>query len=114
MDTILLSNENRLSYSKPLKWIYTDLLGRVQYKDITNLKIEEVIKAFLLNLKKKKNPDGSRDETNNFSNEDLLKFFLPNDKIQESIDPLDQEFYPEIENENLGEKICFVLTKNKH
>ena len=64
MDTILLHKLN------PQKWIYTDLLGRIQYKDIKNIKIDEVVKAFLLNT--------SQDlslENGEFKNEDLLHLF---------------------------------------
>ena len=49
MDTILFDKNEPF---KPEKWIYTDLLARIQFKDITNIDIEEVIKAFLLNIKK--------------------------------------------------------------
>jgi len=53
MDTILFKKDSSSGgYSRPNKWIYTDLLGRVQYKDIENLTLEEVIKAFLTNLKR--------------------------------------------------------------
>ena len=52
MDTILFKKDPGDGYSRPKKWIYTDLLGRVQYKDIENLTLEEVIKAFLTNLKR--------------------------------------------------------------
>ena len=64
MDTILL---NKL---QPTKWIYTDLLGRIQYKDIKNIKIDEVIKAFLLNISKEMSLQNGE-----FRNDDLLKFF---------------------------------------
>ena len=37
MDTILLSNNPK--ELKPYKWIYTDLLGRIQFKDIRNLNV---------------------------------------------------------------------------
>lgn len=67
MDTILL---NKL---QPIKWIYTDLLGRIQYKDIKNIKIDEVIKAFLLNISKEMSLQNGE-----FTNEDLLKFFEDN------------------------------------
>ena len=67
MDTILL---NKL---QPIKWIYTDLLGRIQYKDIKNIKIDEVIKAFLLNIIKEMSLQNGE-----FTNEDLLKFFEDN------------------------------------
>ena len=64
MDTILLEHQ------QPQKWIYTDLLGRIQHKCIDNIKIDEVVKAFLLN--------SSKDlalENGEFKNEDLLHLF---------------------------------------
>ena len=67
MDTILL---NKL---QPIKWIYTDLVGRIQYKDIKNIKIDEVIKAFLLNISKEMSLQNGE-----FTNDDLLKFFEEN------------------------------------
>jgi hypothetical protein len=45
MDTILFEGE-----FKPKKWIFTDLLGRIQFKEITSITIKDVIRAFLLNL----------------------------------------------------------------
>ena len=49
MDTILLKKVG--DCMKPYKWIYTDMLGKIQFKNIQTLKLEEVIKAFLVNLK---------------------------------------------------------------
>ncbi len=45
MDTILFEGE-----FKPKKWIFTDLLGRIQFKEVTSITIKDVIRAFLLNL----------------------------------------------------------------
>jgi hypothetical protein len=45
MDTILFVED-----FKPKKWIFTDLLGRIQFKEITSITIKDVIRAFLLNL----------------------------------------------------------------
>jgi hypothetical protein len=45
MDTILFEEE-----FKPKKWIFTDLFGRIQFKEITSITIKDVIRAFLLNL----------------------------------------------------------------
>jgi hypothetical protein len=45
MDTILFEGDFR-----PKKWIFTDLLGRIQFKEITSITIKDVIRAFLLNL----------------------------------------------------------------
>ena len=59
MDTILFRKDTQGGYSKPSKWIYTDLLGRVQYKDIQNLTLEQVIKAFLTNLKQSNTGEGN-------------------------------------------------------
>lgn len=61
MDTILFENG-----FKPRKWIFTDLIGRIQYKDISKITINEVIKAFLVNL--------NYNKKNEFSNEDLIEF----------------------------------------
>jgi hypothetical protein len=81
MDTILLEN------LQPQKWIYTDLLGRIQHKSIDNIKIDEVVKAFLLN--------SSKDlalENGEFKNEDLLHLF------DTGVDA--------------SQNICFLLNKN--
>jgi hypothetical protein len=59
MDTILFEENLR-----PKKWIFTDLLGRIQYKDINHITINDVIKAFLVNLNDNKKTE--------FNNEDLL------------------------------------------
>ena len=61
MDTILFEGDFR-----PVKWIFTDLLGRVQYKDIQSITINDVIRAFLVNLNDNKKTD--------FNNEDLMEF----------------------------------------
>jgi hypothetical protein len=53
MDTILLKKQ--AGCMNPYKWVYTDILGRIQFKNITSLKLEEVIKAFLVNLKQQPN-----------------------------------------------------------
>lgn len=45
MDTILLKNG-----FEPVTWIFTNLKGQVQFKDIAEIQINEVIKAFLINL----------------------------------------------------------------
>lgn len=65
MDTILFEEDLR-----PKKWIFTDLLGRIQYKDIKHITINDVIKAFLVNLNENKSAD--------FSNEDLIHFLAKN------------------------------------
>ena len=53
MDSILMDQKAKKNgVIKPWKWIYTDLLGRIQFKPISSIQLEEVIKAFLLNIKK--------------------------------------------------------------
>ena len=49
-----------------MQWIFTDLLGRIQYKEISTITINEVIKAFLINLNHNKKQE--------FENDDLLQF----------------------------------------
>lgn len=65
MDTILFEED-----FKPKKWIFTDLLGRIKFKDINSITVNDVIKAFLVNLNESKK--------NEFSNEDLLEFLSKN------------------------------------
>ncbi len=79
MDTILFEENLR-----PKKWIFTDLLGRIQYKDINHITINDVIKAFLVNLNDNKKTD--------FNNEDLLQFLAKNSNRS---------------------KICFAIANNK-
>jgi hypothetical protein len=61
MDTILFDG----GY-KPKKWIFTNLQGTVQYKDIKEITINDVIRAFLVNMNAKKR--------NEFTNDDLMDF----------------------------------------
>ena len=72
------------------------------------MKIEEVIKAFLLNLRKK-NTNPSKEDGEEFSNDDLLKFFAPNSSLNTSEISQDDE----VEKDDLGSKICFALSKNR-
>ena len=67
MDTILIDKDSNF---QPQKWIYTDLLGRIQFKDISSVEIDEVVKAFLLNVRKE-----TQLVNGQISNEDLLDFF---------------------------------------
>lgn len=39
MDTIVFNKNPYQDYSKPYKWIYTDLLGRIQNKDVQKLEL---------------------------------------------------------------------------
>lgn len=71
MDTILFEKG-----FQPKKWIFTDLLGRIQYKDINSITINDVIRAFLVNLNENKK--------NEFNNEDLIEF-LSNSKNRSKI-----------------------------
>ena len=78
MDTILFEDG-----FKPIKWIFTDLLGRVQYKDIQSITINDVIRAFLVNLNDNKKTD--------FDNDDFMEFLSKN---------------------NNRSKICFAIVGN--
>ena len=49
---------------QPVHWIYTDLFGRIQSKEIRQISVNEVIKAFLINLNHNKKAD--------FDNDDLM------------------------------------------
>ena len=51
---------------QPVHWIFTDLLGKIQSKEISQITVNEVIKAFLINLNHNKKAD--------FSNDDLMQF----------------------------------------
>jgi hypothetical protein len=79
MDTILFEEK-----FKPKKWIFTDLLGRIQFKDINSITINDVIKAFLVNQNENKK--------NEFNNEDLMEL---------------------LENNSNRSKICFALYGNR-
>ena len=61
MDTITFTED-----FQPMQWIFTDLMGRIQSKEISQITINEVIKAFLINLNHNKKTD--------FSNDDLMLF----------------------------------------
>ena len=69
---------------QPLEWIFTDLQGQIQSKEISQISINEVIKAFLINLNQNKKTD--------FDNDDLLEFF---DKKQ------------------IDQKICFAISDQR-
>lgn len=77
MDTILFKQD-----FQPVKWIFTDLLGRIQFKDINQITINDVIRAFLVNLNDNKK--------NEFNNDDLMEFLASNNR----------------------QKICFALCGN--
>ena len=47
MDTIVFNKNPYHDYSKPFKWIYTDLLGRIQNKDVQKLELQN-LKQFLM------------------------------------------------------------------
>ena len=61
MDTITFSDN-----FKPKWWVFTDLVGRIQFKDISSISISDVIKAFLVNMSQNKAPE--------FTNDDLVEF----------------------------------------
>jgi hypothetical protein len=50
MDTILFEDK-----FKPMKWIFTDVDGPIQAKTIKDITINDIIRAFLVNLNDKKN-----------------------------------------------------------
>jgi hypothetical protein len=79
MDTIIFKKD-----FKPYKWIFTDLIGRVQFKDIGSITVSDVIRAFLVNLNENKK--------NEFSNQDLIEF---------------------LSSEVANHKICFALIDGK-
>jgi hypothetical protein len=78
MDTILFQSNFR-----PMKWIYTDVDGPIQSRKIKDITINDVIRAFLVNLNEKKNK---------FNNEDLMDFLT---------------------KDSNRTKICFALIGNK-
>jgi hypothetical protein len=78
MDTILFENN-----FQPKKWIFTDLLGRIQFKDIQSISINDVIRAFLVNLHENKK--------NEFSNDDFMEFLADSSN---------------------RDRICFAITGN--
>ena len=65
MDTIIFEEG-----FTPKKWIFTDLIGRIQFKDITSITINDVIRAFLVNL--------NQNKKNEFNNDDLMEFLARN------------------------------------
>ena len=69
MDTILFDRSDAASSKDfvPLKWIFTDLHGNVQYKFIKTITVNDVIRAFLVNL-------NESDKRYEFNNEDLMHF----------------------------------------
>ncbi len=79
MDTILFEED-----FKPKKWIFTDLLGRIQFKQISSITIKDVIRAFLLNLNQNRKQE--------FNNDDLIEFLSQNSNRS---------------------KICFAINQNK-
>jgi len=79
MDTILFGAD-----FKPKKWIFTDIKGRIQFKTIDSITVNDVIRAFLVNLNEHKK--------NEFNNEDLLEFLSKNTNRS---------------------KICFAIYQNK-
>ena len=65
MDTIIFEENYQ-----PKKWIFTDLLGRIQFKEINSITVNDVIKAFLVNLNENKKTE--------FNNDDLIEFLSKN------------------------------------
>jgi len=79
MDTIIFEEG-----FNPKKWIFTDIFGRIQYKSIQLITINDVIRAFLVNLNENKK--------NEFNNDDLMEF---------------------LEHNTSRTKICFALIGNQ-
>ena len=50
MDTIIFEKD-----FKPKQWIFTDVDGPIQSKKIKDITINDIIRAFLVNLNEKKN-----------------------------------------------------------
>ena len=71
MDTIIFTDG-----FQPVHWIFTDLIGKIQSKEISQITVNEVIKAFLINLNHNKKAD--------FNNDDLMQF-LDRDQIDQKI-----------------------------
>ena len=69
---------------QPVNWIFTDLLGKIQSKEISQITVNEVIKAFLINMNHNKKAD--------FSNDDLMQF---------------------MDKEQINQKICFAIKGTK-
>lgn len=83
MDTILFQkpdSDPSQSPFKPKRWIFTDLMGNFHYKDINSISLNDVIKAFFVNLSVGK-------EKYEYDNQDLMEFMAQNklDKIAVAI-----------------------------
>ena len=81
MDTIIFDRESEHKKDfKPVRWIFTDLMGNFHYKDIKSILLKDVIKAFFVNLSLGKNKY-------EYNNEDLMTFIEMNklDKIAVAI-----------------------------
>jgi hypothetical protein len=77
MDIIIFNREPEFRKDfMPIRWIFTDLMGNFHYKDINNVTLTDIIKAFFTNLNLGKNK-------NEYCNEDLMNFIATNqhDKI---------------------------------
>ncbi|CAI2383240.1 unnamed protein product [Moneuplotes crassus] len=70
MDTILFNTESKTMFT-PQKWIFTDLMGNLHYKDLKNLNLSNIIKVFFINSSLGKNAF-------EYSNEDLMEFIQKN------------------------------------
>ena len=69
---------------KPVNWLFTDMNGQIQSKDISHITVNDVIKAFLINL--------NSNQKKEFDNDDLLQF---------------------LETSESHKKICFAIKDGK-
>ena len=67
----ILAKKNQF---KPIRWIFTDLMGNLHFKDINTISLKDVIKAFFVNLSMGKNKY-------EYNNEDLMTF-IANNKLE--------------------------------
>jgi hypothetical protein len=77
MDTIIFDkNPSKKKEFMPVRWIFTDLMGNFHFKDINTISLQDVIKAFFVNLSLGKNKY-------EYNNDDLMNFIAQNklDKI---------------------------------
>jgi hypothetical protein len=77
MDIIIFNREGEMRKEfKPIRWIFTDLMGNFHYKDINKVTLKDIIKAFFVNLSLGKNKY-------EYCNDDLMNFIATNqhDKI---------------------------------
>lgn len=78
MDTIIFDGHpSKKNQFKPIRWIFTDLMGNLHFKDINTISLKDVIKAFFVNLSMGKNKY-------EYNNEDLMTF-IANNKLEKIV-----------------------------